>query len=296
MEELKSKNINLSEYFKTAKEYFEKVAEVKIIQQPTLSLSPTSQLRIDGLPVLGLQYNNTLMVSQEIALQIDNEDVTKIVFYHEFFHWALLQLGEKNGFKKISRNCASALLLLTLLGEEQKGDEHNFSSEEVIKRVFTERRIRLNPNFIEEATCDLFASILISKNEQEMLRNMFFFCPYRKLKELNFFIEKVATMFSQINECNTEDIIRIINEISNRFSNNLSAAAIYIGRITVLFAYEIYKENQKDINKLLRNLIYSPYKTVEKVIMEIKKDKEKRIIQNALSDVSSSFFENYLRE
>ena len=55
-----------------------------------------------------------------------------------------------------------------------------------------------------------------------------------------------------------------------------------VGKITVLFAYEIYKKEGKDVKQLLRDLVFSPLYVVEKVVGEIQGDEDKKLLKNAI--------------
>jgi hypothetical protein len=44
--------------------------------------------------------------------------------------------------------------------------------------------------------------------------------------------------------------------------------------------------------QLLRDVLFSPYAVVERIILEIKEDKDKKLLQELLSEFSSEFAEH----
>ena len=75
------------------------------------------------------------------------------------------------------------------------------------------------------------------------------------------------------------------------FSFSNKTATVYVGRIILLFGYKIYERDYQDAIQLLRDVLFSPYAVVERIILEIKDDKDKKLLQELLSEFSSEFAE-----
>jgi len=290
MEVQKSKEFEISNYVKNAAKLYEKVTNIDLGEElPKIQVLPTSQIDENRA---GFQQDNEIAISRK--LNEYGKKVVEGVAHHEFFHWALWKSNLENkfdgeGLTKLSleRNYRFALPLKALLIKEALGEKINS---------------------IEEGTAEFFAATLISKNENEIPINIFYTYFYENpstsyqlsLNSISYLrlktaIKEVYTTYQKFDE-SLEEVEAQIQELADKYYKLFpnSEELHGIGRVTVLFAYEIYKKENKNAEELLRDLIYSPWEAVEKVIREIKNDKDKKLLKNTISDFEEGF-KGYLR-
>jgi hypothetical protein len=288
MEVQKSKEFEISNYVKNASKLYEKVTNIDLGEElPKIQVLPTSQIDENRA---GFQRDNEIAISKKLNKY--GRKFVEGVTCHEFFHWAIWKSNLENkfdgeGLTKLSleRNYRFALPLKALLIDEALGEKINS---------------------IEEGTAEFFAATLISKNEKEILINIFYGYFYENpstsyqlsLNSISYLrlktaIKEVYTTYQKFDE-SLEEVEAQIQELVDKYYKLFpnSEALHGIGRVTVLFAYEIYKKENKNAEELLRDLIYSPWEIVEKVVIEIKEDEDKKILKNAISDFEEGFKEH----
>jgi len=303
-----------SDYIRNASKFFYEVTKINLGDEPT----KIEVVQSSEIAPLGLHSGNKIIISDKCEKY--GKKILEGVTYHEFFHWALWKSGFQDNFyggkliKLFLENEYGFVLPLEFFLE----NEYKFvlPLKFSLIKLFPEANLRINS--IEEGTADFFAANLISKNENEIPINLYFgyfyqdpSTPYqirfnsRRYEVLNELIQEVYTTYQKFN--GLQSIITInkslkeaefqIKELANKFyepsQTDIEMKILPdMGITTVLFAYEIYKEENKNSEQLLRDLVYSPWKTVEKVVREIKNDKDEKILKNAISDFEEGFKEH----
>jgi hypothetical protein len=310
MENLKNKKIEFSKDIEKAKGFFEEATGERINENPDIHFYSAFEKKARG--TAGLQEGNKIKLPREL-LRFNR--ITEFTLYHEFLHWTITKLGLREKFDENLNNYKLALPL-------------RFS----LVREVIENNIITIKNFIEEGTADLFAATLISKNENEILKNIFLlhFSPepididriaYDVISEIRLSLAtvEVYNTFRQIKGFTIDELMEIVNKnsiirVDNEKIVYISPSSILskyvediphikrmvnkckeilqkddeeeviptVGKITVLFAYEIYKKEGKDVKQLLRDLVFSPLYVVEKVVGEIQRDEDKKLLKNAI--------------
>jgi hypothetical protein len=301
----KDKVFELRDYPKNASNFFYKVTKINLAEElPQIQVLSPSEMEVKG--AVGFQKGNQIFISKEEWENIDRKGRKFLegVVYHEFFHWAVLKSGFRSNFEGER---------LVELSPERN---YRFALPLNVSLIRVEDKERINP--IEEGTADFFAAKLISKNENEIPINMFFGYFYENPStsfELNFnsvlytkvrtAIKEVYTTYQKLDGLQSivkmEESLKKVDfqmqELVDKYYNlvpivSKKGALHGIGRVTVLFAYEIYKKENKNSEQLLKDLIYNPWEIVEKVVREIKRDKDKKILKNTISDLSEGFKEH----
>jgi len=253
---------------KEAKNFFERITGITLKEEPIVKISP----RAKNGP-LGRTYNNII----EIASDLTPEE-EKIVIFHEFLHWSIGKTGERRIFD-----------------EPPYGYPLTFSLWFALTKRFDNG---MQLSFIEEGIADFFAATLASKNKDEISKNIFFFYS-DETEKLKVAIKKVYFTLSRINGNSKRDefeediktLSDLTETLSSMFSFSNKTATVYVGRIILLFGYKIYERDYQDAIQLLRDVLFSPYAVVERIILEIKDDKDKKLLQELLSEFSSEFAE-----
>jgi hypothetical protein len=275
MEYLENHNreLLLLEVSDRAVERFEKITGIKLDERPKIEIF----IPKENENILAYQFGDTIGLSAEL---LKDRKLLEYYYFHEFLHWALayasIHLTKRNILDKLS-NRQLVLVLTTCLEEK---DDMGIT------------------NFIEEGTCHFFAAVLTSKSNAELLKNMF---PNKNSIPIKTVIELVYEGFSRVHatpesEDNDKKVLTEMKEELLKKFQDSKATIELIGVVTVLFAYEMYKKEKKDPDKLLENLIFSPYTVMKELINEIKKDENKKLLQEAISDFSTlADFVGYLR-
>ena len=312
---IKSKsNENLfSKNIENAKSLIKEVTGEEIIDGPEIYFYSAFE---KNLKAIGFQTENRISISQEL-LEHDKK-TADFVFYHEFFHWAIRQLG--NGFNG------------NHFYDVPNFSQFAFPFRFTLVKTMYKNNNKIRVNFLEEGTCDLFAATLISENKNEIPKNMFYLQffqepygikqfisnaqfqirrkiaireVYSTIREINGFtadeINKIIDEnkikeipISKLNEINKdiEKMDKVVIKCAEHFSCSPEAATCgfhQVGKLVDLFAYEIYKKEGKDEKQLLKDLINSPWDVVEKVAKEIKEDEKEELLKNVLLDTSLEF-------
>jgi hypothetical protein len=257
----------------------------------------------------GLHSDNEIWLPVELLG--DDKKTRKSDFYHEYFHWVI-----HYAVKEL---------------------EYNFEKRPELKNGFALRFwfsfVQFaDTNFLDEGTAELSRAISISKNEKEVPKNLFkeliiiineeqlidpYYQPIIDLAIKGFYnglqqIKKGTKDELLYGFSNENDLLLGIDKVTNscklisKYLFGAKEAYRYLyhsmGKIMVLFAYEIYKREEKDVKQLLRDLIFSPYGVVEKVAEEIRNDNNKELLKAALSDLTSidekqaAYFPKYFRD
>jgi hypothetical protein len=298
----KELSFEIRDYPKDISNFYKKITNIDLGEKlPKIHVVDFSQI---GLAAGGFQLDNKIFVEK------DWEEYGKKVFegvtYHEFFHWALWKSGLESSFEGrfyiqfyIDHGYNFAVPLRLLLIK----DLPQYSAK---------------INSMEEGAAEFFAAKLISKNENEIPKNMFYpyfyenpstvfqvvfnSISYKRAKKA---IKEVYTTYQKLNGLQTIPTIDeslkkaefqingLIDKFHKIFPNTIKWEALHdIGRVTVLFAYEIYKKENKNSEDLLKDLIFSTWETVEKVVREIKNDKNGELLKNTISDFEEGFKEH----
>ena len=253
---------------------------------------------------IGLHSGNTISIDKEL------ENYGKKIFEgtvaHEFYHWAILSSGLRSNFEGG----------FDMRSYIEHGDNYLIPLRPLLIKYLPQPFLRINS--IEEGAAEFFAAKFISKNENEIPINIFYTyfyenpstvsqvrldsIYYKKAKEV---IKEVYTTYQKLNglqpiETIDEPLKKAefqINELIDKCYRivpySIKWYALHnIGRATVLFAYEIYKKENKNSEQLLKDLTLYPWETVEKVVREIKNDKNGELLKNTFSDLSEGFKEH----
>jgi len=297
-------------YPKDISNFYKKITDIDLGEElPRIHVIDSSQM---GSAASGFQLGNEIFVRKEL------EDRGKKVFegiaYHEFFHWALWKSGLERKSDSESRFEDKLYIQFYInLG-------YNFAAPLRLFLIKNLSQSFVRIDSMEEGSAEFFASTLISKNENEIPKNMFYpyfyenpstifqerfnLVSYKKVKKL---IKEVYTTYQKfnglqpatINESLIEaefQIRELIDKCYELFPTPIKWGALHnIGRATVLFAYEIYKKENKNSEDLLKDLTFSPWEVAERVVREIKNDKDEEILKNTLSDFEKGF-KKHLRE
>jgi hypothetical protein len=251
---------------KEAKNFFEEITGINLKEEPIVKISP----RAKNGP-LGRTYNNIIEIASDLL-----PEEGKIVILHEFIHWSVGKTGKREIFDRPPYSYPLAFpLWLTLTKKFDDG---------------------MQLSFIEEGIADFFAAVLASKDKSEIPRNTFFFYS-DEMRKLRTAVKEVYFTLSRINgnyekdklEEDREMISDLIKELSSMFSFSEKTATVYVGRIILLLGNEIYKRNYNGAAQLLEDMLSSPYSVVDKIILEIKNDKERELLKGLLSKFSSEF-------
>jgi hypothetical protein len=219
-------------------------------------------------------------------LKFLGKNAEKGVAYHELFHWALRKSGLERTYEsypigeyKIA--LPSRLLLV------------NYDLENVLRI-----------NAMEEGTADLFASVLISRKEDEIPKNIFYSCFFEnpstpqslewnqvQYKLVKAETELVYSTFQSLNDASdpAHKIYELLSAWPQLFNTSKELAYYEIGSVTMLLSYETAKKEGKTPKNLLGDLIFNPWGKLEEVVIKIGNDESKEILKNALSDFSKGF-------
>jgi hypothetical protein len=260
--------------------FFEEVTGINIGEElPQISIVPYSEIG-----AYGLQKGNKIYIAEE--LEVLGINAKKGVAYHELFHWALSKSGLERTYESYPIGEYKIALPLRLL--LVKNDIENV----------------LRINAMEEGTADLFASVLISRKEDEIPKNIFHSCFFEnpstpqslewnqvKYKLVKAETELVYSTFQSLNDANdpAHRIYELLSAWPQLFNTSKEPAYHEIGSVTMLLSYETAKKEGETPKNLLGDLIFNPWGKLEEVVIKIGNDKSKEILKNALSDFSKGF-------
>jgi len=302
IQKYKEGSFEIRDYPKDISDFYKKITNIDLGEKlPKIHVVDFSQI---GLAAGGFQSGNKIFVEK------DWENYGKKVFegvtYHEFFHWALWKSGLENSFEG------------RFYIQFYMDHGYNFAVPLRLLLIKDLPQYSAKINSMEEGAAEFFAAKLISKNESEIPKNMFYpyfyenpstvfqvvfnLISYKRAKEA---IKEVYTTYQEFNGLQSIATIdeslkkaefqinELIDKCYNLFPTFIKWEALHdIGRVTVLFAYEIYKKENKNSEDLLKDLIFSTWETVEKVVREIKNDKNGELLKNTLSDFEEGFKEH----
>jgi len=237
---------------------------------------------------LGRRRGNEIIVNWKVS----DSQKRKFITAHEFIHWYLDATKKQEEFDALPAESSPAYYLWKSFTN---------SNETTTVRG---RRI----NFIEEGLGNFFAASIVSRSASDIniARGIFLFHPldfksvekvYDALRNLKgspedtVYIKEIREEIINLmlgflcGKGDTERAKKIEEDPSEQEKN----IRYYVGEIIILFAYEIYKKEGKDVNTLIKDflLFSSPQKIVEEVIQKIKEDANKEILNKAISDLKN---------
>jgi hypothetical protein len=281
----------IHELAKNASKFYKKVTGIDLSEElPQILILPTSEI---GISVSGLQEGNKIIISKE--WEDYGRKIVEGITYHEFFHWAVWRSDLRSNFNYL---------------QFYKDHEYNFSPHLRLLLIKEIPEYYVTINSIEEGAAEFFAAKLISKNENEIPKNIFYIYFHKNISNYYpkfdpIYYEAVKTVIKEVyftyQKVNAESlketesqIQKLIDKCYDLFPAPMKWYALHnIGRTTVLFAYEIYKKENKNVKDLLKDLTFSPWETVDIVVKEIKNDKNGELLKNTILDFSKGFEEDF---
>jgi hypothetical protein len=243
-------------YAEEAKDYFEKITGEKLSEKFNVYFCYLDE------DTLGIQTGNLLLLS----LKLTDKKLIKFTVSHELFHFGIRALGKAEYFDRTPDYSSLAFPFWETFVDKSKGEG--------------------NKNFIIEGAADLFAAKLISENENEIPKNIFLVHHFDDPSLRDVFLAVVATTFCQID--GTTDDTKRVEKIKEIFSDTEHLLE-FIGDTVILFAYEVYKKERKNVDILLKDILSSPQKTVEEVIKKFRNNVTGELFKDTLSDLSNEF-------
>jgi hypothetical protein len=265
---------------KIALNFFEEVTGINIGKElPGIRIVPCLEIG-----AYGRQSGDKIYIAKELEVLGITAKIG--VGNHELFHWAIRKSGLERTFESYPKGDYKIALPLRLL----------------LVKYDLENGLIINA--MEEGTADLFASVLISRKEDEIPKNIFYLYFFEnpstpqslewnqvQYKLVKAEIELVYSTFQSLN--NASDPAHKIYELLSAWPQlfNTSKVSTYydIGRVAMLLSYEIAKKEGETPKNLLGDLIFNPWGKLEEVVIKIGNDEGKEILKNALSDFSKGF-------
>jgi len=268
--------------------------------------------------VRGVRRDNSIIISQDL---LGYNEAIQSIFYHEFFHWAI----STSNIKSERFSCGPQgeiefvppILLFSTFGISENGKRLRINFvEEGIAEFFAATQMSKDK---EEIPFNIFFNDFASVNNQFFLvengiseKDVFYIEKfsieqvYETLKKINGFttyelyyavnkvgmdIEKLSSFFEDITY--VKEMINNLNEMYLSFGANPSAIFHQIGKVTALFAFEIYENEGKDEKILLKDFINYPYAVVEKTVRGIKNSLNGNLLNETIFDFVVSFSKKY---
>jgi len=268
--------------------------------------------------VWGTRRNNSIIISQNI---LGYDEAIEFVFFHEFLHWAI----STSNIKSERFSCGPQgeikfvppILLFSTFGISESGKRLGINFvEEGIAEFFAATQMSKDK---EEIPFDIFFDDFASVNNQFFLvengiseKDVFYIEKfsieqvYETLKKINGFttyelyyavnkvgmdIEKLSSFFKDITY--VKEMINNLGEMYSSIGANPLAVFHQIGKVTALFAFEIYENEGKDEKILLKDFINYPYAVVEKTVREIKNSLNEELLNETIFDFVVGFSKKY---
>jgi hypothetical protein len=304
----KHNKIDLSKNIEKAKDFIEEITGERIKKKPTIRFFPISANEANIVVGYFNRRKMEILLSKEL---LNSYKYLISTFYHEFFHFATKVLkfyhfeeipdlathkfalslrllfvkefpSEEMGINFIEEGTAQ-LFAATLISKNEKSIPKNMRWQ--WSRGWSRFERKCPQSWFYPALRDIYTTLHqingVTKEEFAKIIDRNSVIKPRNINKIS--MKKLYNCISDtryLKETATKYMIKYHKQVPIRDHWIITSFGYEVGDAITLFAYEIYKKEGKSVKQLLRDLIYSPYDVVEKVVREIKNDKTQKLLKD----------------